>query len=67
MQEEKFRLDIRNNFFTMSVVRHCTRLLREIVDVPVLAVFKARLDKSIEQLCVVGGPGYGWGLGLDGL
>jgi len=37
-------LDIRKKFFTVRVVKHWNRLLREAVAAPSLAVFKARLD-----------------------
>jgi len=41
LKEGTYRLDIRNKFFTMMVVRHWTRSPREAVDVPSLEVFKA--------------------------
>jgi len=50
LKEGKFRLDIRNKFFTVSVVRHWNRLLREAVDAPCLAVFKARLNGALSNL-----------------
>ncbi|KFU92220.1 hypothetical protein M959_08140, partial [Chaetura pelagica] len=50
LEEGRFRLDIRRKFFTMRVVRHCNRLPREVVDVPSLAVFKARLDGALSNL-----------------
>jgi len=34
LKEGKFRLDIRNKFCTMSIVRHWSRLSRETVDAP---------------------------------
>ncbi|KFV73059.1 hypothetical protein N307_00608, partial [Dryobates pubescens] len=42
--------DIRKKFFTVRVVRHWNRLLREAVEAPSLEVFKARLDVSLGNL-----------------
>ncbi|KFQ93606.1 hypothetical protein Y956_00287, partial [Nipponia nippon] len=50
LREGSFRLDIRNKFFTMRVVRHWNRLPRETVDAPSLEVFKARLDGALSNL-----------------
>ncbi|KFR14925.1 hypothetical protein N306_07732, partial [Opisthocomus hoazin] len=50
LKEGRFRLDIRKTFFTMRVVRHWSRLPREAVDTPSLAVFKARLDGALSNL-----------------
>ncbi|KFQ99107.1 hypothetical protein Y956_03938, partial [Nipponia nippon] len=50
LKEGRFRLDIRNKFFTMRVVRHWNRLPREAVDAPSLEVFKARLDGALSSL-----------------
>ncbi|KFQ27885.1 hypothetical protein N332_05357, partial [Mesitornis unicolor] len=50
LEEGRFRLDIRNKFFTVRVVRHWHRLPREAVDAPSLEVFKARLDRALGTL-----------------
>ena len=50
LEEGKFRLDIRNKFFTVRVVRHWNRLPREVVVVPLLEAFKARLDGALSNL-----------------
>ncbi|KFP70552.1 hypothetical protein N310_03582, partial [Acanthisitta chloris] len=50
LKEGRFRLDIRQKFFTVGVVRHWNRLPRETVDAPSLEVFKARLDRALGNL-----------------
>jgi len=42
MKKNMFRLDIWKKFFTVSVVRHCHRLSREVVDGPSWEVSKVR-------------------------
>jgi len=49
-KEDRFRLDIRQKFFTMRVIKHWNRLPREAADVPSLEVFKARLDGALSNL-----------------
>ncbi|KFQ29462.1 hypothetical protein N332_12054, partial [Mesitornis unicolor] len=50
LEEGRFKLDIRKKFFTVRVVRHWHRLPREAVDAPSLEVFKARLDRALNNL-----------------
>ena len=50
LTEGRFRLDVRKKSFIVRVVRHWNRLPTEVVDVPSLAVFKARLDRALSNL-----------------
>ena len=50
LKEGRFRSDIRKKFFAVRVVRHWTRLPREVVDAPSLKVFKARLNGALSNL-----------------
>ena len=44
LKEGRFRLNIRNKFFTVRAVRYCHRLPREVVDALYLETLKVRLD-----------------------
>jgi len=44
LKEGRFRLDIRNKFFTMGMVKPWHRFPRDVGDVPSLETFKVRLD-----------------------
>jgi len=50
LREGRFRIDIRKQFFTIRVVKHRNRLLREVVEAPSLEIFKARLDGALSNL-----------------
>ncbi|KFQ71298.1 hypothetical protein N335_02049, partial [Phaethon lepturus] len=50
LNDGEFRLDTRNKFFAMRVVRHWNSLPREAVDATYLEVLKARLDGALSSL-----------------
>ena len=50
LEESRFRLDIRNKFFTVREVRRWNRLPSKAVDAPSLEAFKARLDGAVSNL-----------------
>ena len=50
LRQGRLRLDIRKKFFTQRVVMHWNRLPKEVVDVPSLEAFKARLDVALGSL-----------------
>ena len=50
LKEGRFRLDIRKTFFTVRVVRHWDRLLREVANAIFLDAFKARQDGALSNL-----------------
>jgi len=50
LEEDRFRLDIRNKLLTARVVRHWNRLPSRVVNVSSLETFKARLDGALNNM-----------------
>ena len=73
VKEGRFRLDVRGEFFTESMVRYYNRLPREVVDASSLEVFKPSLDGALCNLVPgleVAGPDCGregWNLMILGV
>jgi len=49
LREDRFRLNIKKKFFTMSVVKHGNKLPGEVVEASSQETFKARLDGALSN------------------
>ena len=50
LKEVRFSLAVRKKSFTVTVVRHCNRLPRDVFDALSLETFLVRLDKALGNL-----------------
>jgi len=49
LHQGRFKLDIRQHFFTKRMVKHWHRLPREGIDAPSLSAFKGHLDNALNN------------------
>ena len=57
MCQERFRLDIRKDFFTDRVIKHCKRLPGKVVVSPFLEVFTKSVEVTLRDMVYSSGLG----------
>ena len=50
LHQWRFRLDVRKNFLTERIIKHCNRLPREMPEAPSLAVFTKHVDVALRDM-----------------
>jgi len=49
LHQSRFRMDVKNNLFAERVIRHLNMLVREVVELPSLEVFKRHVDMALRD------------------
>lgn len=65
MHQRRFRLDVKNNFFAERVIRNLKKLVREVVELPSLEVFKRHVDMALRDMIQQYTSSVSWMVGFD--